>query len=36
MKSNSVLPSASHKKSKSKLLTNASNNFSEKYMKFTK
>ena len=36
MKGQSPLPSSSHKKTKSKLMTNYSNNFSEKYSKFTK
>lgn len=30
------MPSSTHKKSKNKLITNYSNNFSEKYSKFTK
>lgn len=36
MKNQSPMPSSSHKKSKGKLMTNYSNNFSEKYAKFTK
>lgn len=36
MKGTNSHGSNSHKKQKSKLLTNSSNNFSEKYVKFTK